>query len=220
MPLASCKKSQPTARFTTDEPPPAPKTCFATARSTRRTLGHHASVNIVNSSHVEHAALNADKACGEGTRLIYYMVVGEVLSRSFTTKDTHTPQGDLIVAFTNSEDSQAECSRRAMATGILLGFSSPCFTLGTDLILPAEMNGHLRELLRQNGALKQGRGRRVERAGREDDADDELTADLATVAAAHVQYATVYIPEVWVNVRSIVVVDVADKEAIEAIPIN
>eukprot|EP00903_Cladosiphon_okamuranus_P015305 g14139.t1 len=62
-----------------------------------RTLGKYSMVNVVNSSHVEHAALNADKACGPGTRLIFYMGIGEVLSRPFTEKDTHTPraQGNL-----------------------------------------------------------------------------------------------------------------------------
>lgn len=169
-------------------------------RSTCRTLGQHTSVTIFNASHVQHAALNADKACGAGTRLIYYMDVGEVLSRFFTAKDTHTARGDLVVSFTDAE-SHAECTRRAMATGILLGFSSPCFTFGSDLILPAETNELLRETLRSNQALQLARvqqnGRKAEQHRQENDVDDELTGGLASIAEIHGEYATVYIPEVW-----------------------
>lgn len=164
--------------------------------STFRTLGQHSSVNIVNSSHVEHAALMADKACGADTRLILYMDVGEVLSRSFTAKDTHTPQGDLIVAFTNAEGSHVECNRRATGTGILLGFSSPCFAFGGDLILPVESNEQLREVFRSNNVLQRARRAPHIRIGGEDDVDDQLAGDLAAVAEAHREYATVNIPEV------------------------
>ena len=157
-------------------------------------------MNVINSSHVEHAALIADKACGAGTRLILYMDVGEILSRSFTAKDTHTPQGDLIVAFTNTEGSHAECNRRATATSIMLGFSSPCFTFGSDLILPVEINQQLRESLRSNQVLKREsiyrNGERGEEIGGEDDVDDGLTADLASIADIHREYATVYTPQV------------------------
>lgn len=138
----------------------------------------------------------ADKACGADTRLILYMDVGEVLSRSFTAKDTHTPQGDLIVAFTNTEGSHVECNRRATGTGILLGFSSPCFAFGGDLILPVESNEQLREVFRSNHVLQRARRAPHIRIGGEDDVDDQLAGDLAAVAEAHREYATVYIPEV------------------------
>ena len=150
-------------------------------------------MNIVNSSHVQHAALIADKACGAGTRLILYMDIGEILSRSFTAKDTHTPQGDLFVAFTNAEGSQAECSRRATATGILLGFSSPCFTSGTDLILPVEINEQLRDILRSSQVLQHARAPQI---GGEDDADEQLTGILASTAEIHREHASVHTPEV------------------------
>ena len=149
---------------------------------------------------MEHAALNADKACGSGTRFIFYMEIGEVLSRPFTVKDTHTPQGDLIVTFTDTERSHPECIRRAMGADILLGFSPPCFTYGSDLILPAELNGQLRGLLHANKVLEQV-ARRVKQPrpkAAEEDLDDDLTRVLASISALHRQHATVFIPEVWV----------------------
>lgn len=161
--------------------------------STFRTLGHHSAVTIVNSSYVEHASLNADKACGAGTRLIFYMGNGEVLSRSFTAKDTHSSRGDLVVAFTGTESGHAECNRRAKAANILLRFSPPCFTYGSDLMLPAELNEQLRGVLRANQGLQQARAHRIER---NDDIDDDLTGDLAVIAQIHRRYASVYIPEV------------------------
>lgn len=161
--------------------------------SIARTIGQYPTATIVNSSHVEHAALYADEACGAGTRLILYMDIGEVLSRSFTEKDTHSPRGDLVVAFTNTESGHAECDRRAKAASILLGFSPPCFTYGSDLILPAELNGQLRRVLRAKRGLEQATALQTER---NDDAHDVLTDDLAVIAEAHHQYASVYIPEV------------------------
>lgn len=156
--------------------------------STARTLGQLATVNIVNSSHVEHSALYADKACGAETRLIFYMDIGEVLSRSITAKDTHSPRGDLIVAFTGTDSGHAECNRRRKATSILLGFAPPCFTYGTDLILPAELNEQLREVLRANHGLEIG-------------SKHDLAGDVSSIAELHHQYATVYIPEVctWMS---------------------
>eukprot|EP00903_Cladosiphon_okamuranus_P017929 g16497.t1 len=163
-----------------------------------RTLGHLPTVNVVNSSRVEHASLNADKACGPDTRLIFYMEIGEVLSRTFTEKDTHTPRGDLIVSFIDIEPSNTECARRAMGTSILLGFSPPCFTYGSDLILPADLNEQLRGILRESKVLgpEEGALQVGQKATAEDDVDDELTGDLASIGALHRQHATVSIPEV------------------------
>eukprot|EP00903_Cladosiphon_okamuranus_P019502 g17934.t1 len=158
-----------------------------------RTFGYLSTVNVVNSSHVEHASLSADKACGPGTRLILYMDIGEVLSREFTEKDTHTPRGDLIVAFTDPALSHTECARRAIGVDIILGFSPPCFTYGTDLILPAELNGQLREILRESHALQQATKAVAEEGG---NLDDRLAGNLTSFSALHRQYASVFIPEV------------------------
>lgn len=145
-------------------------------------------MSVINASRVEHSAVHADKACGPGTRLIYYMEVGEVLSRPFTPKDTHSPRGDLIVSFTDAESGHQECDRRAKAADILLGFYPPCFTYGSDLILPAELNQQLRGIVRART--------RDDKGGPGNDVDDDLTGDLATLAASHDEYASVHVPEV------------------------
>lgn len=70
-------------------------------------------MSVVEVSDVGAAALFADKYCnqndvysigdsGDGdsenrVKLIYYMNVGEVLSREINFKDTHSPKGDLLV---------------------------------------------------------------------------------------------------------------------------
>ncbi|CAM9111525.1 unnamed protein product [Hapterophycus canaliculatus] len=118
-----------------------------------RTVGHLPGVSIANSSMAEHAALHADKICGEGTRLIYYMSPGVILSREFTSKDTHTPRGDLVVAFHDVQLVDPETAKRARGSAAVLGFASPSFTYGGDLILPAAINGQLRTLLRQDRQL-------------------------------------------------------------------
>lgn len=155
-------------------------------------------MTIINSSHVEHAALRADEACGAGTRLIYYVNIGQILARTFTTKDTHSPRGDLIVAFTDKEDGHKECSRRAMGSNALLGFSAPCFTYGTDLILPAEINGQLRAVLRAN------RDQTQPRAPESEHADDGLEDYLFLMAETHHQYASVHVPEVCSVLQNVV----------------
>lgn len=68
-------------------------------------------MSVANSSKVEYAALHADEVCGAGTRLIYYMSAGDVLSRTFTRKDTHTPKGDLMVRFTDVDRVDPESAR-------------------------------------------------------------------------------------------------------------
>lgn len=133
--------------------------------------------------------------------MIYYMDVGEVLSRPFTAKDTHTPRGDLMVTFTDTADgSHDECDRRAMATDILLGFSPPCFTYGSDLVLPAETNELLRSVLRSNQILQheilRQNGRRADQIERGYDADDKIIGGLTSIDVIHRQYAAVHVPEV------------------------
>lgn len=98
----------------------------------------------------------ADRACGPGTRLIYYMSIGQVLSRAFTYKDTHTPGGDLLVTHTDISQVGEEHARRSLAATALLGVQAPCFTFGSDLILPADTNVHLRQALLSAAAAVKG----------------------------------------------------------------
>ncbi|CAM9226822.1 unnamed protein product, partial [Hapterophycus canaliculatus] len=158
-----------------------------------RSFGHLPEVTVVNSSNVEYAALNADEACGNGTRYIYYMTIGQVLSRPFTPKDTHTPRGDLLVSFTSNDAVDRESSRRAMASAALLGFAAPCFTYGNDLILPASINAMLREVLHQKVLRVQTKS---QHAGRRKKATSELGTYLAWTGKKHHEYASIYIPEV------------------------
>lgn len=44
--------------------------------------------------------LMADLHCGEDTELVLYMNPGELLSRTFTSKDTHSAAGELLVMYT------------------------------------------------------------------------------------------------------------------------
>ncbi|CBJ32055.1 conserved unknown protein [Ectocarpus siliculosus] len=112
-----------------------------------RVVGQRAGVHVWNSSHVDFAALKADKACGNGTKLIYYMSPGQVLSREFTSKDTHSSRGDLVVSYTKVNNLDTTNALRAIITTLILGFNAPSFTYGTDLILPAGMNAELRKVL-------------------------------------------------------------------------
>lgn len=47
---------------------------------------------------------------------------------------------------------------RALASSLLLGFHSPSFTFGTDLILPVKANEHLRAKLASMGASQSVHG--------------------------------------------------------------
>ncbi|CAB1118503.1 unnamed protein product [Ectocarpus sp. CCAP 1310/34] len=156
-------------------------------------FGHLQHVSIGNSSSVEYGSLMADQLCGNGTRLIYYMEVGQVLSRTFTLKGTHTARQELIVSFADARDVHPENVRRAMGSTVLLGFPAPTFTHGSDLILPAETNGQLRALL----GTKTRQGRRLEAGlhGAELDVED-LYAYLASVADLHRESTSIYVPEV------------------------
>lgn len=162
-----------------------------------RTLGYLPDVTIGNASSVEHGALIADQICGNGTRLIYYMNVGEVLSRTFTRKDTHGILGDLIVSASDSAQVPLEHARRGAGSAVLLGFTTPSFTYGTDLILPAETNEQLRAVLHMKEKLNelvvvqaQGKHRRSRRKL------GFMFEYLASVAHSHRDSATIYIPEV------------------------
>eukprot|EP00752_Nemacystus_decipiens_P010095 g8996.t1 len=85
-----------------------------------RTVGQHPAVHVWNSSYADFAALRADVGCGNGTKLIYYMSPGQMLSREFTNKDTHSPRGDLIVSYTEANKVAPENALRAMATTLIL----------------------------------------------------------------------------------------------------
>ena len=102
-------------------------------------------VRIVQAAHVNTAALLADKYCGDGTKLIYYLNAGELLSREINFKDTHSPKGELLVVYSNE----------MQPTAAILGFSSPTF--GPDIMLPAEINGQLREMVVKGHGSKEAK---------------------------------------------------------------
>lgn len=102
---------------------------------------------VVETSVPRMSAVMADAYCGEGTKLVYYMKPGTLLSRSFTSKDTHSPRGDLLVVYSDGRGADHDTLASAEATSALLGFESPVFTFGTDLILPISANKDLRELI-------------------------------------------------------------------------
>ena len=102
------------------------------------------------------ASLYADEYCGvEDTSVIMYVNRGSVFSRYFTSKDTHSPRGDLLVVYGSARASYRD-SQLAKHTAFLLGsdapVSPPSFTYGTDLMLPVGANKDLRELLMSGDA--------------------------------------------------------------------
>lgn len=133
-----------------------------------RSVGDLPATSVVNVSHMSYAGLAADEACRNGTRLIYFMNPGQILSRSFTWKDTHTPQGSLIVSYTDEEPLEPSSSR-VMSTAALLGFQAPCFTCAGDLILPVEAIGHLRKFLLSTVEKTPGGRRQADADKTEDD---------------------------------------------------
>lgn len=89
------------------------------------------------------ASLYADKFCGPGTSLIYYAEPDSVISRTFTSKDTHSPNGDVLVVY--SEPRSRRAHELASMASAVLGFKPPSFTQGADLMLPVGANAALRE---------------------------------------------------------------------------
>lgn len=115
--------------------PNPPLLCVITCRATplasplSRTLGHLPRVAVVNSTTVGgHGALLADVYCGKETKLIYYLSPGEMVSRTFTSKDTHSTKGDLLVPFSELERVDEYHVQRARATTSILGFFAPSFS--------------------------------------------------------------------------------------------
>lgn len=125
--------------------------------------------------------LLADRHCGEGTRLIYYMGPGEMLSRTFTSKDTHSVRGELLVVYAEVSRVGKASQDRTLATAALLGFSSPSFSFGMDIVLPAETNQQLRDVLLSE--TDQGAGKH---------ARDEDAQALRTLGG----FRGIFIPEV------------------------
>lgn len=98
------------------------------------------------------ASLFADEYCGAGTSLILYLKAGSVVTRSFTAKDTHSPEGDVLVIYSGARGGFQK-DQLARKTELVLGSPAPSFTKGTDLLLPVRANRDLREvvLLRPGG---------------------------------------------------------------------
>ncbi|CAB1119417.1 unnamed protein product [Ectocarpus sp. CCAP 1310/34] len=111
-----------------------------------RSLGGLPGAAISSTQNSATAALFADQYCGAGTALILYVEPGSVLSRPFTSKDTHSPRGDLLVVHTGSPGSYHDSQLRSRSASVL-GFDAPSFTHGTDLMLPMGTNQALRESL-------------------------------------------------------------------------
>ncbi|CAM9900724.1 unnamed protein product [Ectocarpus fasciculatus] len=111
-----------------------------------RSMGGLPGVTVSSTQNPAMAGLFADQYCGAGTALILYVEPGSVFSRPLTSKDTHGPHGDLLVVYTGARGSyhEAELRRRSAS---LLGFDTPSFTHGTDLMLPVGANEALRESL-------------------------------------------------------------------------
>ncbi|CAB1106307.1 unnamed protein product [Ectocarpus sp. CCAP 1310/34] len=158
-----------------------------------RAFAHLPGVTIGLSKSVSYGALIADEVCGEGTRLIYYIEAGQVVSRTFTAKDTHTVLGDLIVSLANADEVPPVFARRALGSTVLLGVTTPTFTHGSDLILPAETNAQLRVMLGANQRLVAPTNAEDGDTGRQTERVYEYLAD---VAKAHRGSAEIYIPEV------------------------
>lgn len=106
-------------------------------------------MSVSGTSDALSASLFADEYCGEGTSLIHYIKLGSVVSRAFTSKDTHSPHGDLLVVY--GKENTAHHGVLAGRTAAVLGFEAPSFTTGTDLILPVEANADLRAALAAGG---------------------------------------------------------------------
>ncbi|CAM9138496.1 unnamed protein product [Ectocarpus sp. 12 AP-2014] len=111
-----------------------------------RSMGSRPGVTISSTQNPATASLFADRFCGAGTALILYVEPGSVLSRPFTSKDTHSPQGDLLVVHGGGQGSYHD-DERSRRSGLVLGLEAPSFTRGTDLILPVGANKDLRESL-------------------------------------------------------------------------
>lgn len=91
--------------------------CFVLFCNKNSTVGLYPGVAVSSTPDTRVSALFADQRCGEGTKLILYMQAGSVLSRSFTSKDTHTPRGELLVVYGDARQSymDSEIARETAA---------------------------------------------------------------------------------------------------------
>eukprot|EP00904_Undaria_pinnatifida_P002830 jgi/Undpi1/12548/HiC_scaffold_6.g02217.m1 len=145
-------------------------------------------VTVKRSSNPEFSALLADKYCGDGAKLIYYMNPGSLLSRTFTAKDTHSPQGELLVGYIDRHLADYASRASARASSILLGFESPVFTFGADLMLPSFVNSELCELLLADELLDTA----TSQAWIDDERVLNLLAEVEDVSAPEVLAAWAY----------------------------
>lgn len=150
---------------------------------TASALGDLPGVKVSRSNNVDVSALLADQYCGADAELIYYMKPGALLSRPFNSKDTHSPRGDLLVVYSDGHSAGYADRASTKASSGLLGFESPMFTFGTDLVLPSNVNEQLRDLL-----LKDDQSLRSASAGRWDDRERtlELLAEVDNIDAPEV----------------------------------
>ena len=158
--------------------------------------GRKAAISVVNDTRVAYASLAADEACGKETRLIYYMRPGEVLSRPFTPKDTHSPKGNLLVTHSDVDIiGGGRPVRRFVGTAARLGFHGLALTYGSDLILPAEINSQLRAVMRSAidaARLQSKRGV----CPQERFSTCEFHEFLDSMSGGGNTYASIFIPEV------------------------
>ena len=153
-------------------------------------------VSVVNDTRVAFAPLKADVFCGNQARLIYYMDPGEVLSRPFTARDTHSHKGELLVKHTDAKLTGGEYALRSMGTWLVLGVHGLSFTYDSDLVLPAEINNKLREVLRvamgENGSTENVDGKVVFDT-------HEVYNFLDTLSSNFSGESSIFIPEVCVT---------------------
>lgn len=133
-------------------PPSIPPQLFLRVLSD---IGIYPGVTVRSTPDASTASLFADDFCGAGTSLIYYVKPDSVLSRTFTSKDTHSTMGDLLVVYSDSRLCYSD-SALARQTNAIIGLEAPTFTCGTDLILPVGVNAGLREALASDKDMLEG----------------------------------------------------------------
>ncbi|CAB1099444.1 unnamed protein product [Ectocarpus sp. CCAP 1310/34] len=130
-----------------------------------RAVGPLPGVTVASTPSALTASLYADRYCGgtNSTSLIMYVTRGSTFSRPLTSKDTHSPRGDLLVAHSSSATASHHVAHLAKQTASVLALSEggaapppplplpPSFTFGTDLMLPAGANADLRDLFASKG---------------------------------------------------------------------
>lgn len=141
-------------------------------------------MTISPSEHVQYSALLADRHCGDESELIFYLEPGNLLSRAFTSRDTHTLGGDLLVMYTEARRASPGESRFAKASGAVLDLGGgPSFTSGTDVVLPVSANTDLRATLTDEESSYNGGG-------------EESPCDDAALIERLSRFPDVYVPQV------------------------